>query len=305
MSTWETAVYKTLSGNGSKEDFVHTITGWLHTSITEYTEGSYEAISRRVTWLFPDGWAFVAATSCPLTLTHMTEEITSDTPAPVRGEEWNFAVHANGWQLATSGEDTSASEILQRMESFSAEHGEPTLLLPWEYMWVEAIAEESLEDYLEYKPEDEAELYTAMHALASAVMDGQVADLSPWAIEVTDPEDNMPAFCDWSRFQRVIAAISERKLMILNLDEHCAACSSGVYENAVKEDPELEGKRVFLTWGQNSQYMWLGDGRIFLDVYFSEEEDERAVKDLAVAEGIYELDPDEEWEPSGSWYFES
>lgn len=306
MSSWLKTVEKAVAGEATKEEFIHAVTGWLTTELAEYTEGSYEAISRRVIWLFDEKWAIVYGSYFPLTVTHMDEEVTSETTPPIELPGWSYRKHANGWQHHLENSDISEKDILHLIDALSKILGEPKLVLPWGYCWADNIAEEELDEYLEWGAEGSEELRTAMHALATSVGEpGSLAEVSPWELEKTDEAEWMPEFCDWSRFQRVTSAIEERKLMILNLDEHCAACGSNVYEWAVKDDPEMEGKRIFLTWGQNSQGTYLGDGSIYLEVYLDDEGDERAVKQIAADEGLDDQINEEDWEPSGAWYYES
>ncbi len=78
-----------------------------------------------------------------------------------------------------------------------------------------------------------------------------------------------------------------------------------MYEWAIKEDPALEGKEIFRTWGQNSEYSWLGDGFIFVETYLNDDESEKRIKQAAEEEGLDMGLEDEDWEPSGSFYYES
>lgn len=307
---WLQNLDKTLAGEPSPAEFIGAVSGWLHTDIPEYTEGSYEAVSRRIVWEFPDGYAYVVGWGFPPTIYHMSELLTKESKFPLpqsMSQGWEFRVHANGWVNTDEENIWTPASVLSWVEKLASAHGQPKIIFPWGYAWNENVVDQA-EDYYEYdeeKYEDTPELNPRklMFRMVTAIGEGKIAAASPWETHFGEEDEGMSYYSDWSRFYRVVRAIEDQKLMIVNLDEHCAACNSGTYEWAVKDDPEMEGENIFLTWGQNSQGSWLGNGFISTEVYFSDEDDERAVIKLAIAEGLEE--EDEDWEPVGEWWLES
>lgn len=313
MATWAENLDKVKSGTATKVEFVDAITHWLGTEIAENTEGMYEAISRRVVWVFPDNYALAVGTNFNPVFYHLSEELSASSILPLpqsMQNDWHFYPKTNGWgNIASGGSFPSAERILSLVELFAKTHGEPKVLLPWGYGWTESVVDQD-EDYYNWYADDLAEgevnIRETMFHLATAVVDGTLSKASPWEFIATDDEeDGLSYYSDFSKFQRFIARVSEEKLAILDLDQHCAACSNGTYEYAVKDDPELEGKEIFRTWGQNSENMWLGDGSIYVDAYMDNGEVEKQLKIVAEEEGLDMDLEDEEWEPSGSFYYES
>jgi hypothetical protein len=311
---WFNSFERTLAGEATRAEFIASVTEWLkNEDISGGLEGRFEAVSRRVVWVFPKGWAFVVGSGHSPTFYHVDELMDPDSPFLFdddRSEGWEFRRYANGWELASVGTDWSAGLIAEWVERFSSVLGSPKLSLPWGYAWLDRITEQ--EEYYysweekNYSDNPELSPYKIMSRVAAAAEDGQLAEVSPWTLEVGEEDDYMSEFSDWARFHRVVAEIEESKLMIVNLDEHCAACNSGVYEWAVKDDPELEGKNIFLTWGQGSEGGWLGNGFIATEVEFESSEDECAVWKLLVQEGLEEpFEGEEECDPVGSWEYES
>lgn len=313
MATWDENLDKVKNGTATKVEFIDAITHWLGTEIAESTEGMYEAVSRRVVWVFPDGYALAVGTNFNPVFYHLSEELSrqSQLPLPQSLQEgWNYYPQTNGWGYDKCARVfPSAEEILRLVELFAKTHGEPKVILPWGYSWTESIVDQQ-EDYYEWYADDseegEVNIRETMLHLATAITDGTLSKASPWEFIATDDEeDGLSHYSDFAKFQRFIARISNEKLAILDLDQHCAGCSSGTYEYAVKDDPELEGKEIFRTWGQNSENMWLGDGSIYVDAYMDNGEVEKQLKVIAEEEGLNMDLEDEEWEPSGSFYYES
>ena len=313
MTSWTENLEKVKSGTATKVEFVDAVTHWLGTSIAENTEGMYEAVSRRVIWVFPDNYVLAVGTNFDPTFYHLSEELTKDDVIPLPQtlqKEWVFSNQSNGW--TNSGLNSSfptAQQILTLIDLFTSKHGEPKIVLPWGYSWTESVVDQD-EDYYNWCVDELAEgeenIRETMFHLVTALGEGKLAKASPWEFVATDDEEEwLSYYSDFAKFQRFIERVSEEKLAILDLDQHCASCSNGTYEYAVKEDPELEGKEIFRTWGQNSENMWLGDGSIFVDAFMNDEEVEKQLKIVAEEEGLDMGLDDEEWSASGSFYYES
>jgi hypothetical protein len=312
MGTWGESLEKVKLGTANKAESIHAVTQWLYTDVASSTEGMYEAVSRRVVWLYPDGYALAVGTSIKPVFYNTLEKIEPGTTIPLPQSlqsQWGWHNPSNGWKyLPNSSEDISPSDLETLVETFSKTHGTPDLVLPWGYIWTESVIDQG-EDYYDWYADDleegEENAHEVMFHLATALMDGTLAANSPWKIVPLDEDAALPYYSDFSKFQRFINRVGEEKLAILDLDQHCAGCSSGTYEYAVKADPELEGKEIFRTWGQNSEYAWLGDGSIYVEAWINDEATERALKQIATEEGLdMDLD-DEEWAPTGSFEYES
>jgi hypothetical protein len=311
MNSWAENLDKVKAGTATRVEFVDAITHWLGTQIAESTEGMYEAVSRRVVWIFPDNYALAVGTNFNPVFYHLTEELTeiSSSPLPQGLQKgWHFYSKSNGWgKIDNGGVFPTAESILNLVELFTKTHGEPRVILPWGYIWTDSIVEQSDEDDWntdEDQPEEE-DIQETMFHLATATTDGSLIGTSPWELEVTDEVEGLSYYSDFSKFQRFIKKISESKLAILDLDQHCAGCTPGTYENAVKDDPELEGKAIFRTWGQNSENMWLGDGSICVEAWIDDAEIEKQLMRVAEEVGLVKRIDVENWVASGSFYYKS
>ncbi len=313
--SWNENLGKVLAGQASKVEFVDAVTRWLYTDIAEYTEGRHEAISRRAAWVFPNDYVFSVGSGFTAVFYPLEERVSESTIIPIPGEivaGWEYVERANGWgRSVPAGEAPSPEEVVNLLEKLAAVHGEPELVLPWGYMWTESIIDQGSDYYEMYDNDyDDPETdnpYRTMFTLASAIVKEELVKFSPWKLTVQ--EDEMSFLSEHSHFMlldKVFRHIDENNLMILDLDQHCAGCSSGTYEWAVKNNPALEGKAIFRTWGQNSQFMWLGDGSIYVEAFFEDDAAERVVKQYAYDIGLLSENPsDTDWEPSSGFYFES
>ena len=308
MTTWAENLDKVVNGTATKVEFVDAITFWLGTEIAESTEGMYEAVSRRVVWVFPDSYALAVGTNFDPVFYHLSEELSEGSPNPLPEtlqKDWLFSSKSNGWSNIENGGDFPAAEsILNLVELFAKTHGEPKVMLPWGYLWTDSIVDQADEDDWS-TDEGEVDIQETMFHLATAETDGTLAKVSPWELESTDEDDGLSYYSDFSKFQRFIKKVSEGKIAILDLDQHCAGCCSGTYENAVQDDPELEGKEIFRTWGQNSENMWLGDGSICVEASIENPELEKQLLKVAKEVGLDMGIDDENWQASGSFAYES
>lgn len=314
MGKWLDSVEKVESGVANKVDFVDSITHWMGTEVAQSTEGRWEPVARRAVWIFNNGYALSVGTAYQPTFYHLTDLILESESMPIPQSMqagWHYTNHANGWRYNSENgtEFPSAETIVKLVDMFSQHLGTPRLLLPWGYIWTESVLDQGEDYYLDW--EDDAEEgednnHKTMFKMVGLLKEGIIAKASPWEFTFSDDEaDGLSFHSDFMRFDRFVERLTNEKIAIVDLDQHCAGCSSGVYEYAVKEDAELEGKEIFRTWGQNSEYSWLGDGAIYFDAYLNNAEAEKQIKTVAEQEGLYTGVNEEDWEPSGSFEYES
>jgi hypothetical protein len=312
MISWPSDVEKVKEGKASNIEYINAITYWLSTDIPQSTEGMYEAISRRVVWVFPNGYAFAVGTNFNPVFYHLSKKVQQSDLLPFDdfNSDWRYAPQANGWQYNGNGNNfLPADKIANFVEIFTTKYGVPQLTLPWDSSWVEQIVDQGEDYYYEWDDDDAEEsinLRLTMYQLAELANNGVLVNHSPWKTSIADEEAELSEHSDYMKFRKLVALIEEHKLAILDLDQHCSGCGGGTYEYAVKYDPELEGKPIFRTWSQNSEWMWRGDGSIYLEVYMPDENSEKEIKKLAVEIGFdFDLDEDGEPEVCGSIDYES
>lgn len=308
---WNEAVEKlTKRANAIKSDdslepvdlavSLNAITGWLNTSVTEYTEGSYEAMGRRIAFLYPNNYTLTIGTDIKPTIAHLEDEVKYDAPLPFESmleENWLHNYKVNGWERK---EDLTLEELEHFVLLLAAEVGEPTLILPLEqrlYM----IEDEPWWD------EDDEDYNTFAKLLELFAEENREATANAMGISfiVCDDSDYMSDYCEWRRFQRMAAALEDEHGWFVNLDEHCAACSSGTRKYWIEEHPDTPDAPELMTWGQNSQSAYLPNGTMWAEVYMDNEEHENFLRKIAAEYGIVtDADIDEEgYEPTGSVMF--
>lgn len=260
------------------------LTGWTETDLCEYTEGAYEALARRVVWVFESGYTITIGTDITTTISHIDEELTEESPMPfpesIEESNWSFNPSANAWQRS---ENLTTEELIEFLDNIANEVGEtPKLVLPLEYKF-----EQDFEDMAEY---DDAGTWEAMGKLALIFSEPEslkaLQSIVPWELELTDEEGYLPYYCDWSKFSRFTNFLEETGKWMVILDEHCAACSSGSRSAEISANPALKDAPVFMTWGQNSQGAYMPDGTMWAEVYVDEAEDERFLKRNARTFGL-------------------
>jgi hypothetical protein len=314
MTTWAESLENVQSGTATKVQFVDAITRWLGTEIAESTEGMYQAVSRRVVWQFPGNYAFAVGSRFSPAFYHLSEELSENAQIPLPQnlqEEWRLLSKSRGWGNFEIGKAfPTAEKILSLVELFTETCGVPKLILPWDYSWTEWIVNEG-EDYYQWSadedlPAGEINIRQTMFNLATAVIDGTLEKASPWEFEATDDEEaGLSYYSDFSKFKRFVKRVSEEKLAVLALDQHCAGCVIETYQGAVKDDPELEGKERFVTWEQNSENMWLGDGSICIEVSIDNPEVEKRLATVAEEEGLDMGLAAGNWQASGMFLYKS
>lgn len=314
MGEWLNNVIKVENGTSNKTEFTDAVTHWLGTEVAQFTEGRWEPVARRVVWLFNGGYALSVGTAYSPTFYHLTDLISESDQMPIPQSmqtNWVYTHHANGWRYesGSGSELPSAETIIKLLEMFSKHLGTPSILLPWGYIWTESILDQGEDYYLDWEDdveEGEDNNHKTMVKMLGLLKDGTLEKASPWEFRFSEDEEaGLSKHCDFMRFERFTKRLSDEKIAVVDLDQHCAGCASGVYEYAVKEDPELEGKEIFRTWGQNSEYCWLGDGAIFFQTYLNDPEGERQIKEAAEAEGLYTGVYEEDWEATGEFEYQS
>lgn len=316
--TWIDSVEKFLALNGKAKQsqklkhkvdnsvIVEALIGWLNTEITEYTEGSYEAVARRAVWVFPNGYMLTVGTSINPTIAKIETPVSADDAVPFEcmdESKWYYEKSVNGWTRIEGLEPKDLSEFISLL---TEEVGKPYLGLPWRNT-VDNIADGNYELEWFAEPEDEKyELYKSQIELLNifTVEDSSILKNIPWEVKLGYEDDFMSEYCDYYRFGRLASFLEETGEWIVILDEHCGACSSGTRKSIVESNPKLEGKPEFLTWGQNSQYMYLPNGQISVVVSLYEDSEEKYIKqkahDFGLDVGAWE-EPD--FEASGDVVF--
>ncbi len=295
-----------------RAEFVHFITSWMNAEPAEETEGMWASISRRAMWIFPDDYVLSVGANYDPVLYHIQEKLNSSMEIPVQGAnpaDFKFHEYVNGWSYqGVSGEFADGEEIVALIDLVSKSHGEPKLVLPWGDSWTHSIIDEG-EDYFDWQEDeddDEPNAYKLMFDVANAFVYGELHKASPW--EVLTPSDEgfgMSEHSDFNKFLRFVDRLIEEKVVIVDLDQHCAACGASTYEDAVNRDPELEGKKIFRTWGQNSQYSWLGSGYIEFETIVEDPQVEKILKEMAYEEGLDLGIKAPGWVPTGNFGFDS
>lgn len=253
------------------ETFIHGLAGWLDTSIAEYTEGAWEAVSRRAVWVYPNELMLTIGTSITPTLSYLNVETHADDKAPLPSTEsrknWSWVYNINGW---ASDKNFTVEELAILVDRLTQLYGEPKLCLPWVYK-VEGAVDEGEDYYSYWDTEDEEHvLYKSFYELAVLIAEDKIGKISPWVLEITDEDGYMSEYSKYSKFRNLVNELEESGEWLVILDEHCAACASGTRTSYYDSDPTWKSKPEFMTWGQNSQDSWLPNGEIYADVWLEE-----------------------------------
>lgn len=251
----------------SAASFVESLTGWLHTDITDYTEGSSEAVARRAVWVFDDRWLLTLGTEINVTISGFQDKVDESSIVDLFEDfddsEWVYNEKVNGW---SSTEPLEYENFIYIIEEMSKVFGVPKLFLPWEYR-LQNVLDEGEESYSYWdEGEEKHELYKAFYELMMLFDEGKIAKVSPWEITIVGEEDYMSDYCVYSRFFEVVNELQDSGEWLVIIDEHCAACSRGSRESEIANNPALETAPEFMTWGQNSQSSYLPDGQMWAEV---------------------------------------
>jgi hypothetical protein len=191
--------------NWDRFDFplvLNALTGWLHTSLTEDTEmavSEYEAVSRRVVFLFDNDYTLTIGKGITPTIARLSEEIAVDLPLPFEGmleENWEYMRAVNGWRR---NENLSNEELANFLLTLSEELGEsPTLILPFE----------SKLDVLEHpsswdKAQEHYHTWIKLLELFAGENQQKTVDTIGMSLIVCEDEEYMSEHCDYSRLSRL------------------------------------------------------------------------------------------------------
>jgi hypothetical protein len=231
--------------------------------VTVYPDGEAGALSRRVIWTFPNGVVFWTGKDEDFYISHLTEEYNEEsTPISIAGESesvWDWSEEANGWVY---GGSYGMKDLIGNL---AAEHGKPTLVLPWSSQIENVVGEEldNLVDYYDFDSEDEEERakYEKLVAFFGLLQEGgiKVAD-DAWDIILDYGDGFMPKFSKAGRFGQFLAGLEDEGWGII-YDECCGSCSSGSMQ-WLKEERPGEDFPIFITWGQNSDLTWGVSGSV-------------------------------------------
>ena len=271
--------------NFGSANLIEVLTHWFETGPAEDTEQYFESVGRRVLWVYPNGLTVTIGAEINLTIASMTEQLSEKSVLPeiCNEDNWDFLQHANGWASSQWYDKDTLLEIVQALEDL---YGKPRLILPWERR-AETTSEEEEEDYVFPDPEDDNyNDYLDLYRLMKLVHSGDIVYFSEWETTVVFEDDLMNPFSHFEKYQSFTEALRESKLTVLDLEEHCSACSSGVTERAAEEDPEMEGKPLFITWSQNSNGMVRPDGAINIDGHCWDADADTMEKIKAIADGL-------------------
>lgn len=271
---------------------VNALTGWLETELTSYTEGSYEAVARRVVWVFPNKYSLTLGTSIEPTIACIDKDLNDgifNKPVPFEcmdNTKWYFDSSVNGWVRHTKFSDEETAEFIALL---TKENGPPYLALPWERK-VQNFEDDG-DDWADWvSPEDDKyELYQTYGKLLNLFTEKNISSTRKtimWDVRIVDEDEDMSDFCYYSRFMRFAFFLEEQGWAVI-LDEHCAACASGTRKWMQEQSEDGKPRPEFLTWGQNSDTMYYPDGNMSISVYISDETDERYVKEQAADFGLW------------------
>jgi hypothetical protein len=252
-----------IESHGS-DSFIEALASWLESGPAEFPEQYFESMGRRVLWVYPNGLTLTIGADINLTIASMSEQLSPSTALPeiCNPDNWMFLPHANGWASTQWYDKETLLEIIQAMEEL---YGKAKLILPWRNR-AESTMDQEEEEFVHADPDDESyNEYLGYYRLMNLANSEDIAFFSEWDLLIVDDEDFISPFTHFEKYQRFTEKLAESKLVILDLEEHCSSCSSGVTEEAIKKDPELEGKPLFITWSQNSNFLVRPDGAINIE----------------------------------------
>ena len=278
------------------------LTGWLESKVTEYTEGSYTAMGRRIVFHYPNDYMLTLGTSINPTISHLTEEMKHTDKLPFESmleENWEFNYRANGWART---HHLTIEELGDFVQLLADEAGEPTLILP-----VEDRMYDMVEDEPWWEEGDEAYLDHDIFRKLLMLFKEETLQATAYAmgisLMVVSDDAYLPYYCEFLRFQRMAVELDEKHGWFVNLDEHCAACSSGTRQFWHEDNPGREDAPELMTWGQNSQWAYLPNGTMWAEVYIEDEDDEIFLRKLADKHGLTGDWDEGEYEATGSVIF--
>lgn len=251
---------KFLSGTLTKTEVVDLI-GEVFTTPDFYDScwDEFEALFRRVVWVFTDRWMVTFGPNEGLFIQHLDEKWeeagspASEVAAVVAqfDGKHEFSSAANGFQVfGPDGEMPSSQQIVLVVDSLAKEHGEPILALPWGDI-LDRISDRFEDE--DYDEDDEESLATL--TFMDQVNKASETPSSPWQTQIASSDGYFPEHSGYARFYRLMDDLEERNWIVIN-GECCGTCAGSSIRFARAEDPSKENSPVFVVYEQNAEFSW-------------------------------------------------
>lgn len=305
MSDWPENLEKTLTGTASREEFIDAISYWLGTALAQKVSNVEEAISRKISWQFPNELVFSVGTDMHPTLSSLLEQVGEDDETPVpehQLDSWAWSASVNGWILKVDKfEFPDAIQILDLIEELEDEHGTSTLMIPWADSWAKRFAAEINSDDVTVE---------TMHKLCTALLHGDLERISPWELVFTVADESISESSDYKYFMSFLAELENRRIALVALDIPSQSFNDGGLTSLRQAKPELAELPAVGIFSESIGSSFFGNGSISVSVDTSSSVDvEQQFRELT---DEFELDSnqnddvfDEGWEPEGRVIFAS
>ena len=216
-----TSVKNLESQTASKKDLIEALTQWQPLVAGEYESGDMSfAVSRRTSWLFPNGYVLVISHSFGPHIAHLDEMISWDSMPPVpevSKKNWKVENYANGWRPNNEPHEFPNTDvIINLLEALTEINGNPKLIIPWRDTWAQDIVDEG-DEYLDFPFEDSEidSVRQAVQDMFKIVLAGKIDSQSPWEVEYTDGEAFLPRFCGYMELVKFLDEIEKQELAIV------------------------------------------------------------------------------------------
>ena len=204
----------------STKDLIEALTQWQPLLAGEYEGGDMSfAVSRRTSWLFPNGYILVISHSFGPHISHVDELIVWDSTPPVPEESkknWKVENYANGWRPKNEPHEFPNTDVmLDLLEAMTEINGNPKLIIPWRDTWAQDIVDEG-DYYLDPFEDSEIDpVRQAVQDMFKSVLAGKIDSQSPWEVEFTDGEAYLPSFCGYMELVKFLDEIEKQELAIV------------------------------------------------------------------------------------------
>jgi hypothetical protein len=204
----------------STKELIEALTQW-QPLVGEYEAGDMSfAVSRRTSWLFPNGYVLVISHSFGPHISHVDELIVWDSTPPVPEDSkknWKVENYANGWRPKSEPREFPNTDvILDLLEAMTEINGNPKLIIPWRETWAQDLVDEG-DDFFD-SPFEDSEIdpvRRAVQDMFKSVLAGKVDSQSPWEVEFTDGEAYLPSFCGYMELVKFLDEIEKQELAIV------------------------------------------------------------------------------------------